>query len=185
MDREAKRQAQPGRSNPPANRKGSLSMKSWLKGLSAAVCLLVVAPALASGKIYYGSRAGMTVSVLSVTGLDTSHAVIRTKHAREDAVAFCRDYVQKVSDECINRELAVPMNDFVEANCSTGEFVDFFGSHHRFEGSLKKQAELQMAEYVIRDMATGKIADGSSASGYPVNIGIFHALCPMVAPDVQ
>jgi hypothetical protein len=160
-------------------------MSAWLKALSCAVCLLAIEPAFASGKIYYGSRAGMTVSVLSVAGLNSSHAVIRTKHAHEDAVAFCRDYVQNVSDDCINQELARPVNDLVEGNCSTGEFVDFFGSRHRFEGPIKKQTELQMAEYAIRDIATGKIEDGSSGSGYPVNLGILHALCPSVAPDVQ
>lgn len=40
-------------------------------------------PAFASGKISYGSRAGMTVTVESMQGLDTARAVIRTKHTRE------------------------------------------------------------------------------------------------------
>jgi hypothetical protein len=140
---------------------------------------------IASGKIPYGSRVGMAVSILSATGLDTSRAVIRTKHTREDAVAFCRDYVQKISDECINRELAIAMNNSVEANCSTGEFVDFFGDHHRFEGPLKKHTQLQMAGYAIRDLASNEIEDGSSSSGYTVNLSIIHALCPKMAPDSQ
>jgi hypothetical protein len=32
------------------------------------------------------------------------------------------------------------------------------------------------------DLATGEILDGSSASGYPVNISIFQALCPSKVP---
>jgi hypothetical protein len=62
---------------------------------SSIVLLLLTSatPAIASGTIYYGSRAGMQVSVISVEGLNTSRAIIRTKHTREDATAFCRDYV--------------------------------------------------------------------------------------------
>jgi hypothetical protein len=53
-------------------------------GFVFAVALLTIASvaisartALASGKIYYGSRVGMTVSVISAQGLNTSNAVIR------------------------------------------------------------------------------------------------------------
>ena len=76
--------------------------------------------ALASGKIYYGSRIGMTVSVISVDSLNTQNAVIRTQHTRDDAVSFCRDYVQNVTDECVQRELQVPMNDYIAANSLSG-----------------------------------------------------------------
>src|ERR1700734_3240840 len=79
--------------------------------------------AAASRKNFYGSRAGMTVSVISMQGLNTRQAVIHTQHTREDAVAFCRDYEQNLTDECVNRELATPMNDYVAGNCSTGVFV--------------------------------------------------------------
>lgn len=51
----------------------------------------------ASGKIGYGSRAGMTVTVVSMSGLDTANAVIRTKHTQEDAESFCREYVLRAS----------------------------------------------------------------------------------------
>jgi hypothetical protein len=52
------------------------------------LALAVVNPAIASGTIAYGSRAGMEVTVVSMEGLDTAHAVIRTKHTRENAIAF-------------------------------------------------------------------------------------------------
>ena len=75
----------------------------WLPevvGLLLFVCPMTEV-AYASGKIYYGSRAGMTVTVVSVQGLNTTHAVIRTTHTREDALGFCRDYVQKITPSCI------------------------------------------------------------------------------------
>ena len=141
--------------------------------------------ALASGTIYYGSRAGMEVDVISVDGLSTDHAVIRTKHTRENAIAFCRDYVQKVTEDCVNRELSLPMNDVVTANCMTGNFTDFFGGKWRFLGPNPQTGDV-IAKYRLVNVRTGEIADGSSASGYPTAMGIFKALCPQQAPyDVE
>ena len=139
--------------------------------------------AQAAGKIYYGSRAGMTVTVLSMEGLDTTRAVIRTQHTRDDAIAFCRDYVGKVTEECIQEELAVRLNDGITANCTTGIFTDFYGYNYQFKG--KNPRSDSMAAYVLVDLATGEVADGSSASGYPTNMGIFSALCPRAAPLEQ
>lgn len=138
--------------------------------------------ALASGTIGYGSRAGMEVSVISVEGLNTAHAVIRTKHTRENAIAFCRDYVQKVTDECIREELAKPLNDVITGNCSTGEFTDFYGGWYQFLGPNPSAGQFGMAKYALRDLTTREIADGTSASGYPTNMAIFRALCPARAP---
>jgi hypothetical protein len=144
--------------------------------------LTLATPAFASGTIYYGSRAGMQVTVLSVGGLNTSHAVIRTKHTREDAIAFCREYVGKVTDDCIHKELAIPLNDVITANCDTGQFTDFHGSRYKFLGPNRKTGDFVMAKYGIMDLATREIADGSMASGYPVNMGIYRALCPARSP---
>jgi hypothetical protein len=138
--------------------------------------------AFASGKIYYGSRAGMTDTVESMVDLDTGHAVIQTKHTRGDAIGFCREYVQKVTPNCIKEELDILLNDKITANCPKGEFVDFGGRRYRFEGRVRRPSANMMAKYVIRDLATGEIADGSSASGYPTNMQIFRALCPRAAP---
>jgi hypothetical protein len=152
------------------------------RSISLLLALSVANPAKASGIIGYGSRAGMKVSVVSVEGLDTAHAVIRTKHTRENATAFCREYVLKVTDECIQQELAVPLNDVITANCLSGEFSDFHGNRYRFLGPKSGN---YLAKYAIVNISTGAIADGSSASGYPTNMQIFRALCPTHAPYDQ
>lgn len=63
---------------------------------------LMALPASAAGKINYGSREGMQVSVISMSGLDTSNAVIKTHHTREDAIEFCREYVGEVIREWLS-----------------------------------------------------------------------------------
>ncbi|ACS43004.1 hypothetical protein [Methylorubrum extorquens] len=140
-------------------------------------------PALAAGKIYYGSRAGMQVTVVSIGGLDTAKAVIRTKHTREDAAAFCREYVGKVTPDCVREELQTPLNDEISADCVRGTFVDFRGNRYRF-GGPNRDPDVT-AKYRIVSLPSGEVADGSSASGYPVNIDIFRALCPSRAPGTE
>ena len=72
------------------------------------VVLFAASSAKAAGKIYYGSRAGMTVTVKLMSDLDTSHAAILTDHTRDDAMAFCRDYERQepVTETCIRQELS-------------------------------------------------------------------------------
>ena len=148
---------------------------------------LVTASSLAgaSGKIGYGSRAGMEVTVVSMEGLDTARAVIRTKHTREDAIGYCDGYVGNVTEQCIRDALATRLNDVVSANCKAGEFVDFFGNKYRFEGRARQRSGVSEVKYRLRDLKTGQLADGSMASGYPVNMEIFRALCPSTAPPVN
>lgn len=150
------------------------------RAVLAAVAVASSAPAAASGTIGYGSRAGMEVDVVSMSGIDTAHATIRTKHTRQNAIAFCRDYVGKVTADCIRQELAVPLNDEVTANCLRGEFTDFQGARYRFAGPSRDKDS--MAKYAVISLPSGEVADGSMASGYPVNITIFKALCPSRAP---
>jgi hypothetical protein len=119
----------------------------------------------ASEKIYYGSRVGMTVTVVSKQDLDTAHAVIVTEHTNDDAIDFCREYIGKVTTECVNEEAAVKLNQRISSNCKTA---------NRSEVNPK---------YVLRNLITGEIADGSSASGYSTRMGIFRALCPKTAPS--
>jgi hypothetical protein len=45
-----------------------------------------------------------------------------------------------------------------------------------------KEGDASFAKYAIKNVATGEFADGSSASGYPVNMELFRALCPSKAP---
>jgi hypothetical protein len=143
--------------------------------LQIVALLLLGSECHAAGKLFYGSRAGMTVTVVSVSNLDTPQAIIDTKHTREDAEGYCREYVQSVTQECIDRQLAIPMNDRVTANCRTGRFVDFFGDSFQFLG---KNAPNKEPEYRIRTLRTGSEADGSSASGYATALEILKALCP-------
>ena len=150
-------------------------------GSVLATTMLQASPVLASGKIFYGSRAGMTVTVVSMSGLDTARAVIRTKHTREDAIGFCREYVQKVTPSCIREEMDVRLNDEISANCPRGEFVDFQGNRYRFAGPSRDKDS--MAKYRLISLPSGEEADGSSASGYPTNMSLFKALCPTKAPD--
>jgi hypothetical protein len=164
-------------------------MKNPISPMRCAAALLLIAwidstPASAAGKIYYGSRAGMHVSVVSVSGLDTARAVIRTKHTREDATAFCREYVGKVTSTCVKQTLdETRINDEITGDCTRGTFVDFRGYRYRFDGP-NKDPEMS-AKYRIVSVATGEVADGSSASGYDVAIDIYKALCPSRAPQVR
>jgi hypothetical protein len=162
--------------------------KDWLKEFVPFFLLacLVTTRAYASGKLGYGSRIGMTVTVISIQGLNTARAVIRTAHTRDDALVFCREYVGQVSDACIEEELARPLNDVIYGNCTTGVFSDFSGNWHCFEGKNKKKTKTDedfgLPNYIIRDLPTGEIENGTSASGYTTYMPLFRALCPTKAP---
>jgi hypothetical protein len=155
--------------------------QSYKLELSKLLLLLVLVPwssaASASGKIGYGSRAGMVVTVISMSGLDTARAIIRTKHTQEDAEAYCREYVLKVTPDCVRSGMEIRLNDVITANCTSGDFTDFYGARFRFIGRNAKGNT--MMPYLIKNIATGQILDGSSASGFPVNLEIFKALCPV------
>jgi len=148
--------------------------------VAVGVSFLRVAEAEAAGKINYGSKVGMTVSVVSMEGLNTARAIIRTQHTRDDAIGYCRDYVGNVTEECIRAELKVRLNDMVTANCSTGVFTDFVGNKYQFGGRNSRPDST--AAYIVVNLATGEIADGSGASGYTTRMGIYSALCPRTAP---
>lgn len=150
--------------------------------VTLAACSTSIDFAAASGKIAWGSRVGMTTTVVHMSGLNTANAVIRTKHTADDALVFCRDYVRKISKDCIQSQLEIPLNDMIEGNCLTGEFTDFQGTRYRFLGEFQKQDQSVTAKYQIQEIASGQIADGTSASGYPVLMGIYRALCPRKAP---
>ena len=126
-------------------------------------------------KINYGSRLGMQVTVTSVRGIGTSRAVIEVEHTREDATTFCREYVQKVTPKCIEDELATEISGEFSGNCQSGEFETLTGDQLIFKGVSKTE---DTADYEIAVKDTGELLDGSSASGYPVVLEQFLALCP-------
>ncbi|MGF1619574.1 MAG: hypothetical protein ACFCUR_03040 [Rhodomicrobiaceae bacterium] len=138
-----------------------------------------IATACYSRKINYGTREGMHVTILSISGLDSENAVIKTRHTREDAIDFCRDYILNINERCIKETLEIDLIDTISANCRIGEFINFFGEPWRFEG--RSQAN-QDPKYIFRNISSNEIADGSSASGYMTQMHIFQALCPTTAP---
>ena len=106
---------------------GSAMSKTFYVGVANLAVLTVVGSlsngsAIAAGKIYYGSRVGMTVTIKSMRGLDTPHAAIQTEHTREDAIEFCREYVGEnpVTEKCVKQEVSVPLNDAIYADCPKG-----------------------------------------------------------------
>lgn len=130
-------------------------------------------------KVYYGSRAGMQVSVVSRSGIDTPRAVIQVELRREDAVAFCRDYVLKVTDECIQEELAIKLQSKFTGDCKTGRFTTITDQTYVFLGrNTAMNAGTMGNDFVLIDADTNQPLDGSMASGYPVAIEQFKELCP-------
>lgn len=126
-------------------------------------------------KVNYGSRLGMQVTVTSLRGIATSRSVIEVEHTRADATTFCREYVQKVTPKCIEDELAVEIGGEFSGNCQSGEFETLTGDKLIFKGVSKTE---DTADYEIAVKDTGEVLDGSSASGYPVVLEQFLALCP-------
>ena len=144
--------------------------------IPAVVLALSILPANAAGKIAYGSRAGMEVTVTSVSGIGTANAVIKAVHTRQNARSYCTDYVQNNSRKCIEDALRdTRLSDQVIGNCKTGTFTTFNGGRYRFAGPAKASDDVSGSYRIFED---GKILDGSSASGYPVAIETFRALCP-------
>src|SRR5271155_5538419 len=138
------------------------SMKPFLFG---PILLIVSAePALTSGKIYYGSRAGMEVTVTGVSGIGTAQAVINVEHTPEDAKEFCVQYSQDNSQACVDQTLRkTRLNDVLEGNCVTGWFTSLYGERLRFIGENKHRQEGD-PKYVI--LSNAQPLDGSGASGY-------------------
>ncbi len=130
--------------------------------------------------IYYGSRAGMHVTTVSKTGIGTSKAVIMIEHTPKDAKAYCVEYEQDYSMACVKRTMAaVKVGDRVTADCKRGIWTDVYGEGYALEG--KTGSSDVMADYLVRNIKSGEILDGSSASGYPTALSVFQQLCPGVA----
>lgn len=129
------------------------------------------------GTLAWGHSAGEEVTITDKSGLDTEHARIVTKHTLENARAFCEQYASDTSDECPKKHLAeTKLNSVIIANCETGEFVGFTGKKYQF-GGVNKERDITV-DYIIKDLSSGEMLDGSNMSGYPVLLGIFGALCP-------
>ncbi|RWP68184.1 hypothetical protein [Mesorhizobium sp.] len=129
--------------------------------------------------LYYGSRAGMEVTVVKKSNIGTTHAKIALKHTKANATAFCRDYIQKVTPKCIADEMKVSLLPEISANCKTGKFVTANGQGYQFLGSNTQYDPTAFnTEYLLVDVGSNEPLDGSSASGYDVALDQFKALCP-------
>ncbi|MDX8493898.1 hypothetical protein RFN29_20235 [Mesorhizobium sp. VK22B] len=146
-------------------------MRYFLLVLSA---LILASPAGAK-TIYYGGRAGMEVTIVKKSGIGTSHASVLTKHTRQNAIGFCREYVGKVTEDCIAKELKTPLHLEITADCKTGRFTTFYGANMLFLG---RSPAGSATDYLITDTDENVVLDGSGASGYDYTIEQFQALCP-------
>lgn len=153
-----------------------------------ALAALFVMPMLAVGssyaksdednKVYYGSRAGMTLTIVSREGLGTSNAVIRVEHTPKDAKSFCALYLQDNSMACVKRTmLEVKVGDRITADCKQQRWTDVYGQSYQLLGKNKKTDPTE-PDYKVKDLQSNTILDGSSASGYDLEISLLTALCP-------
>lgn len=130
--------------------------------------------------LYYGSRAGMEVTVRSRQGIGTQHAVIVTEHTLANAENFCREYEMTTDPECVKQELKQELQLTITADCNAGTFTTFYGAQYVFQGRRKSADTASNTDYVLRetDDNDNSELDGSTASGYDVAIDQFKALCP-------
>lgn len=157
-------------------------MQPWgiqMRVIIAIGMLLVLSGGAQAETLYYGSRAGMEVTVVKKSNIGSTHARILTEHTRENATAFCREYVLKVTPKCIADEMKVQLLPEISANCRTGKFTTFSGQGYQFRGTNPDYDPTGMStEYLLVDVGGGQPLDGTSASGYDVALGQFKALCP-------
>jgi hypothetical protein len=136
-----------------------------------------------SETIFWGSRVGMYDNVALRKGIDSSYAVIKTAPSREGVIQFCREYDSDYSNKCIEKSLENDVSKTVTADCLSNTFHDFYNSKFVFLGKNRDTNGDVTADYLIKDLKSGQMLDGSSASGYDVEFGIFKALCPLKVPD--
>lgn len=137
---------------------------------------IFIGSGLAAGLLPYGSREGMSVTIVEMQGIDTVAASIKVEHTRANAKAFCVGYVQTNDEQCVERTLSeVRLNDVIKANCKTGQFTNLSGSSLRFAGVNAGEGH---PKYRILQAGSSEPLDGTMASGYEVNLQQFQALCP-------
>lgn len=118
----------------------------------------------------------MEVMIVKTSGIGSSHARILTRHTRQNAVGYCRDYVGKVTEDCISRELKTALHLEITANCKTGKFTTLYGANMLFQGRNPDAGA--RTDYLITDTDDKVVLDGSGASGYDYTLEQFKALCP-------
>lgn len=141
--------------------------------------LLGMGAAAQAETLYYGSRAGMEVTVVEKSNIGSADAKIVTRLTKANATAYCREYVQKVTRKCVADALKTELRPEISANCETGAFTTLYGQGYRFLGRNPKYEPSGTAtEYLLVEAGGEEPLDGSSASGYDVALGQLKALCP-------
>jgi hypothetical protein len=135
--------------------------------------------------LFYGSRVGMYDEIASREGLDTSHAVVKTRFSHDGAVQVCREYGHDYSQKCIDEQRKDSHGNTITGDCPNKTFSDLNGGKYLFLGKTKPGSGDVTADYSIRDLASGQILDGSTASGYDLMLGFYQALCPASAPKPE
>lgn len=122
--------------------------------------------------LLYGTRAGETVTVEEKRNIGGSQARITFSHTRADAMDYCAQYVRDPSDACVEETRAsVDLVDAINGDCVAGTWSDPRGRRFR----LGEQTDGDTPDIVDRD--TGEALGASFASGYPVALASFDALC--------
>ncbi len=112
-------------------------------------------------RLPYGYKEGAEVKVLSKAGLDSKSAVIKV-------------------------ESGLTLVDRLRGDCIYGTWTDFEGQKYSFEGINQKAQRVPSydgsgpvpTEYIIRNNASGEVADGSSMSRYDLELKYYQSLCP-------
>jgi hypothetical protein len=136
-----------------------------------------------SDTIYWGSRVGMYDNVALRKGIDSTNAVIKTAPSRDGVIQFCRGYSLDYSNKCIEKGLEDDAPKAITADCAHNTFYDFYSNKFDFLRKNRDTSGDITADYLIKDLKSGKLLDGTSASGYDIEFGIFKALCPLKVPD--
>ncbi|WP_026613522.1 hypothetical protein [Ensifer aridi] len=142
------------------------------------------------GKLSYGSRMGMTVTIVAKEGIGTANAVIRIKHTPEDAKVFCVEYLRDPSMRCVRDVIATTkLSDRVTGNCVERTWTDTHGSSYSFHGSARQSPELMEdgsfseSDYLIRRDGDERFLPTSPSSYYEA-LEVFQALCPGIVKVV-
>ena len=88
-----------------------------------------------------------------------------------------RGYASDYSLKCIN-DVSKPVQSTIMANCPDRRFKSFGTEEYVFLGKNKDTNSEIFSDYIIKKIKTNEILDGSTATGYEIQLGVFEALCP-------
>ena len=136
-----------------------------------------------SAIVYYGIRLGMFDQIEKRQDLNSAHAMIRTIPTRAAAMILCREYSNDYTQACIAQALAERHPQELTADCPGKQFTGFDGWRVAYIGPNHGNASVMpLIKYLFKDVASGRLLDGSSASSYSIAESIYTALCPKTAP---